>query len=195
MTPAGRLLVELWRTGVTVEAHGDRLRYSPAEKMTPELVERLREHKPAILATLTRKLLPEAKALDMPAAVEAAPLSATPTGGLDVVANEGLDAGPGWLDGSDEVDPAPCTSCGGLELWESAWRSARTTDPKPQRVAPAGEWHCCRCEPPEAALRLLELVERLRGRRATLAPNERKASASNVESTAASGPENAITAS
>ena len=53
MTP-GKLLVELFRRGVRVEADGDRLRYSPRSRVTPELVELMRQHKPALIKSLGR---------------------------------------------------------------------------------------------------------------------------------------------
>lgn len=47
-----QLLVELARLGVQLNADGERLRYAPKAALTPELAERLREHKPAVLAYL-----------------------------------------------------------------------------------------------------------------------------------------------
>lgn len=47
-----QLLAELARLGVRLEADGERLRYAPRAALTPELAERLREHKPAVLAYL-----------------------------------------------------------------------------------------------------------------------------------------------
>ncbi|SFE41320.1 hypothetical protein [Nitrosomonas sp. Nm166] len=41
--------------GVTIRADGDFLELSPAEKITKELIERLKKHKPAILAELKRQ--------------------------------------------------------------------------------------------------------------------------------------------
>jgi|GEM_PF-3484966 len=47
-----KLLTELKRLGITLVASGGRLRYRPRVKMTPELVDRLREHKAEILKTI-----------------------------------------------------------------------------------------------------------------------------------------------
>jgi hypothetical protein len=47
------LMVDLRDRGIQLEAHGDRLRYSPKEAMTPELTERVKAHKPTLLAILT----------------------------------------------------------------------------------------------------------------------------------------------
>jgi hypothetical protein len=52
-----------------------------------------------------------------------------------------------WEDAIDP--PLPCPKCGSLELWESM----------------AGSWRCMICDPPVAALRLLEHVEKLRARK------------------------------
>jgi hypothetical protein len=47
---AQALLAELRAIGVEVVAHGDRLRFKPPSAVTPELRERLRKHKEALLA-------------------------------------------------------------------------------------------------------------------------------------------------
>ena len=52
-TDLDALLAELTARGVTVAAHGDKLRIdAPAGAITPELRERLAEHKAALLAHL-----------------------------------------------------------------------------------------------------------------------------------------------
>ncbi len=50
--PAAALLIELTRRGIELQAHGDRLRYRPRSVLTPELAERVRAHKAALLALL-----------------------------------------------------------------------------------------------------------------------------------------------
>jgi len=47
------LMIDLRERGIQLEAHGDRLRYSPKAAMTPELAERVKAHKPTLLAILT----------------------------------------------------------------------------------------------------------------------------------------------
>ena len=47
-----QLFNELADRGVTLVSDGDRLRYYPRAKMTPELVERLREHKAEVVAVI-----------------------------------------------------------------------------------------------------------------------------------------------
>ena len=49
---APQLLTDLTRLGIQLEAHGDGLRYSPRSAVTPYLVERIKTHKPALLAIL-----------------------------------------------------------------------------------------------------------------------------------------------
>jgi hypothetical protein len=46
------LLTELDRRGITLQAHGDRLRYSPRSAVTPDLAGRMKAHKAALLAIL-----------------------------------------------------------------------------------------------------------------------------------------------
>jgi hypothetical protein len=47
-----QLMTDLDRLGIQLEAHGDQLRYSPKAAMTPELAERVKTHKPALLVIL-----------------------------------------------------------------------------------------------------------------------------------------------
>ena len=49
------LIEALKADGVTVKADGDFLELSPLEKVTAELIQRLRKHKPEILAELKRE--------------------------------------------------------------------------------------------------------------------------------------------
>ena len=50
----GSLLDELHSLGVTLEAHGDRLRFWPVNAVPPDLVEHLRANKQEVLAHLER---------------------------------------------------------------------------------------------------------------------------------------------
>lgn len=47
--PAHEILYELHRRGVAVRRVGDRIRFRPKEAVPAELLERMREHKPALL--------------------------------------------------------------------------------------------------------------------------------------------------
>ena len=49
---AAEIMVDLLRLGIRLEAHGDRLRYSPRSAMTPELAEQIKMRKPELLAML-----------------------------------------------------------------------------------------------------------------------------------------------
>ena len=44
------LLADLVRHGITLEAHGERLRYHPKDAVTPDLLARMKTHKSALLA-------------------------------------------------------------------------------------------------------------------------------------------------
>ena len=52
MTPI-MLLEKLAELGITIEAHGDQLRYAPRSAVTPELASAMKAHKPALIAILT----------------------------------------------------------------------------------------------------------------------------------------------
>lgn len=45
-------MADLAGRGIRLEAHGDRLRYHPRSAITPDLVDRLRDHKAELLAIL-----------------------------------------------------------------------------------------------------------------------------------------------
>lgn len=68
------LLADLERLGITIEARGDRLRYSPISAVTPELIDRLKSHKAELLAMMLPTPL---AALTPPVAISAAPVEPT----------------------------------------------------------------------------------------------------------------------
>jgi hypothetical protein len=49
---AAELMADLDRLGIRLEAQGDRLRFHPRSAVTPDLADRLREHKGELLALL-----------------------------------------------------------------------------------------------------------------------------------------------
>ena len=53
MRPAELILTRLRAAGITVEAHGDRLRLVPAQRLTPDLDAQVRAWKPALLRWLS----------------------------------------------------------------------------------------------------------------------------------------------
>ena len=59
---ATRLIADLARLGIRLEAHGDRLRYSPRSAVTPDLADRMKAHKAELLAILRRD--PDDPAID-----------------------------------------------------------------------------------------------------------------------------------
>ena len=46
---AAQVMTELTQLGIHIEAHGDRLRYSPRSAVTPDLVQRMKAHKAELL--------------------------------------------------------------------------------------------------------------------------------------------------
>jgi hypothetical protein len=52
MSDAAELLSELRYQGFTISPKGDAVRVSPATRLTPELRERIRRHKPGLLALI-----------------------------------------------------------------------------------------------------------------------------------------------
>ena len=55
MTAVDQLMTELRGLGVILQADGDRLRFHPRHKVTGNLLDRLREHKPELLGILARR--------------------------------------------------------------------------------------------------------------------------------------------
>lgn len=52
---AAEIIEDLRNQNLTIQSNGDYLELSPPEKITEELIQRLRKHKPAILAELKRE--------------------------------------------------------------------------------------------------------------------------------------------
>ncbi len=57
--PVAALLTDLARHGIELQAHGDRLRFWPRSAMTPGLAQRVKAHKPELLALLGNGRAPE----------------------------------------------------------------------------------------------------------------------------------------
>lgn len=86
------LLIDLDAAGIEqLTVFGGQIRFRPVERMTPDLLGRLREHKAALVAHLP--------------------------GGTPAPEGPVLDV-DGWPLGSFE--PEPCAACGGLERWQDA---------------------------------------------------------------------------
>ena len=75
MSAAG-LIDEVQQLGVELEARGERIRYSPAAGVSPELLSRLRQHKGEVIAELRRRDNPGGSALGeaTPGQLEEAPI-------------------------------------------------------------------------------------------------------------------------
>jgi hypothetical protein len=60
MTTAAQLTADLQALGVTLAADGDRLRFYPRDRVTGEMLARLRDAKPQLLAMLQPQAMPDA---------------------------------------------------------------------------------------------------------------------------------------
>jgi TubC N-terminal docking domain len=164
---AAQLLTELTQRGIRIEAHGDRLRYSPRSAVTPDLADKMKAHKGDLLTILRSK---STNLGACPACGERLWEIATFDGFLNLEC-PACDRCYGCRPSTDEVaarfagrpvkaiqicdesleamgEVYPCNPCSGLELWQSV----------------AGDWRCLRCDPPSAARRLAEAAERIRRR-------------------------------
>ena len=155
---ATQLMTDLARLGICIEAHGDRLRYSPRSAVTPDLTERMKANKTELLAILRNNAEDPEMYVTYASATRRAARDRVNGGPLlppDVTealpaADSRWEDGPeaGHTDESIEViePPDPCPDCGTLELWQTL----------------AGNWRCLRCDPPHTARRWAELAARLK---------------------------------
>lgn len=143
------LLDVLAQSGITLEALGDRLRYSPASRVSPELLDGLKAHKAELLAMLTN-------GLSHPISVDGEELA-------DQETPELLDHATEWnADGwpADTVLPPPaCGQCGSLDAWQSIAGPAPVGSPRSSNTGKP-IWRCLRCDPPTTADRLRKLATR-----------------------------------
>jgi len=150
---AAELITDLARLRIRIEAHGDRLRYSPRSAVTPDLAERMKAHKPELLAMLQPEGDETQVADDLldELARRTCLLGLDEAGGL-VMDDVPLDVAGAVMDHEAELTrilrieaasmaeaidaiidpPDPCQECGTLELWQTL----------------AGNWRCLRCDPP-----------------------------------------------
>jgi len=110
------LMTDLARLGITLEAHGDRLRYSPRSAVTPDLAQRMKTHKGEVLALLRTNC-------DM----------VTDSGAGAVRPDQPID--DPWDSAIDS--PEPCPDCTSLELWQAPvgdrWRCLHCDPPTAAR--------------------------------------------------------------
>ena len=182
---AGELITDLDRLGIRIEAHGDRLRYSPRSAVTPDLTRRMKAHKGELLAIL-RGDTPDASADDL----------------LDDLARRGCllrldDAGRLVMDGIPPDLADAVARCEGELTRILSHEAALIAEAKPELQAAladdpeadhagnpievidppdpcpkcgtlelwqslAGNWRCLRCDPPTKARRLRERAARLK---------------------------------
>ena len=136
---ATQLMTDLARLGIHIEAHGDRLRYSPRSAVTPDLADRMKAHKGDLLAILRCRNGPTTQ-----------PIAKV---GRAWIKLRRSDGGMDWVRSGTDVDhlevidlPDPCPQCGMLEMWQTL----------------PGDWRCQRCDSPTTAWRLLERAERFK---------------------------------
>ena len=160
---ATQLITDLAQRGIRLEAHGDRLRYSPRSAMTPDLAQRMKTNKGELLAILRSPAIDLTNAdavwqaaLDLlqgkplfPTDVMEA-LRAADVRWESVEATTEAIGQDGWpLDSVDPDELTPCAECGTLELWQTM----------------AGNWRCLRCDPPTKSQRLRNRATRLKSDR------------------------------
>ncbi len=90
---AARLMTDLAQLGIRIEAHGDRLRYSPRSALTPDLADRMKVHKAELLAILWPEGAPHTPAIEP--SIEARPTEQSPADKYD------------WIDKSFTAPPKP----------------------------------------------------------------------------------------
>lgn len=166
-----QLLADLAHLGIRIEAHGDRLRFSPRSAVTPELTDRMMDHKSELLSILRGDAdLPTVGPIDSGTAGHATdcrPESDTSltaefvaslrSSNVDWTESEAREErlaisleGCG-LEPTTQIDPAdliPCSKCKRLDMWETL----------------AGDWRCLQCDPPKRSRSLAKLIERLERR-------------------------------
>jgi hypothetical protein len=112
---ASRLIADLARLGIKLEADGDRLRYSPRSALTPDLAKLMKAHKSELLAMLRAGQTPLSLALVVLASV---PAEGNWHKVWDITHGE-YD----WIDGAFDAYPGPIGQvcrCHNEQRW---WRS------------------------------------------------------------------------
>jgi hypothetical protein len=157
------LVSRLREIGVVLVADGERLMFHPRSAVTPELLARLQAHKDELLASLGREGAVTTAMITPSATSTDATSQDSPNDSHQWIEEEATD-GRWSLVRADIRDleaiepPAPCTECGGLDLWQTL----------------AGNWRCLRCDPPVTARRLRAQAAQLRNRRPSINKNERR---------------------
>ena len=134
---ATELLADLAEVGVEVVAQGNGLRYRPQDRVTPEMLERLKTHKGELLA-----ILGPSGGFSPPCRADMLASGSSDVPGSSAVAGSAAE----WDDCIEP--PEPCPGCGGISFW---WN-------------PLGNRRCTTCRPPTAARKLRQRAERIRQR-------------------------------
>jgi hypothetical protein len=112
---ASRLMADLIRLGIKLEADGNRLRYSPRSAVTPDLAKRMKAHKSELLAMLRAGQTP----LSLTQAVKASVSADGKWHTLHDITRGEFD----WINGAFDTNPGPIGQvcrCHKEQLW---WRS------------------------------------------------------------------------
>jgi TubC N-terminal docking domain len=169
---AEAIIGELRGLGITLQVHGDRLRFHPRSAVSGELLDRLRGCKGELLARLQNPGNGNATSRSPGTDRVVSPAPGTPVPTLPAVyigddpqnlQRQDSDAADWkefttpdgcreWQRGDaadlQDIDVAPCLTCGGLERWQDI----------------RGDWHCERCHPRRHGPRLHRLARRIRER-------------------------------
>jgi hypothetical protein len=146
---AVELLDELRRSGVTLEAHGERLRYAPKTAVSASLAERMRTHKRELLAIL-------AKSLDLPKTAGSGHQRDGP--GQAIQPRRTLGSGR-LADGCHSTAPQPALAAGRSMRGKPI--AAGTLVGDPRHGKPEGpKWRCSRCDPSKHSERIRRLAAR-----------------------------------
>ena len=157
MTTAAQLLMDLQALGVTLQPHGDALRFRPRDKVMPGLLAQLRDCKVELLEMLRggdgdkTPRTPRETSVVSPAAAGSQDAHGDAGEWLEVTDPDGwrclVRADAAELEIIDV--PTPCPNCGGIVFWWDV----------------AGGVHCERCSPmPTTGQRLRTRAAELRER-------------------------------
>jgi hypothetical protein len=169
MTTSATIIDELTARGVTLQAHGDALRFSPRSAVPDDLLQRLQDHKGELLALLaggtqggngyrTHATTGETGVVSPAVTQDGRPEGQDHGAGgpQDLQPQDGDAAkwqpystpdGRRGIVRDDVADltiidvPTPCSGCGGLERWQDV----------------TGTWRCPVCSPPSPRAALLRL--------------------------------------
>lgn len=124
IAPIMELLSEVQHLGVTLRAEGDRLRFAPRDRLPAELVGRLKERKPEVIAALATAETPTE---EKPNALAARRREAMTSDERQVVTSSNAS-----MNAVAIGEPAPCPTCGSAIFWRTRSGTASCMGCKPQ---------------------------------------------------------------